>query len=135
LNSRLKPGQRCPLHSRTDCCGRAPEKPREGKYPKRFGVTYFPDGREKCTPAKLRERKEALIRGGHHTECRACGKTFDDYRDIELAHIVPKGMNGGKHDDSWSNITLLCVACNRECGSRTLADYLVWRREKGLPTP
>lgn len=133
MNSRLKAGKVCPLHRRRDCCGRGPVKPRISKHPQRFGVTYMADGREVCTPAKLRERKDRLIQD--HPMCAGCGERFTDYSEIELAHKVSKGANGGKRDDRWPNLCLMHKSENREQGSRTLDQYLAWRREKGLTTP
>ena len=46
-----------------------------------------------------------------------------------------KGAGGHKHDSRMSNLVLMHWAENREQGSRSLADYLAWRREKGLPVP
>jgi hypothetical protein len=93
----------------------------------------MPDGREVCTPAEMRRRKMTMIR--EDLPCAACGKPFDDFRDIELAHIESKGVGGGKRNDARRNLVLMHKAENREQGSRSLADYLVWRKEKGLPTP
>lgn len=134
MNSRLKAGQPCPLHrGRKDCCGRAPFTPRPGKNPQRFGITFMADGREICSPAKLRERKDQMIRRGD--SCGFCGEAFTDYSEIELCHDKSKGSGGFKKDDSWGNIFLGHKAENCEQGSRPLADYLALRREKGLPTP
>jgi len=132
---KLGRNQLCPLHKRRDCCGRAEFV----RYPKpknlsRNGVTTDPDGREKCTPAVLRARKNMLLNRPHPT-CAACGEEFTDYRDVELAHKESKGNGGFKHDDRWPNLCLMHLAENREQGSRSLADYLQWRREKGLQVP
>jgi len=63
----------------------------------------------------------------------ACGSEFTDYRDVELAHRESKRMGGSRRDDRFSNLVLMHAVENREQGSRSLADYLAWRIEKGLP--
>lgn len=133
MNSRLKPRELCPLHRRRDCCGREPLKPKTPKHPRRNGITYMADGREVCTPAVLKKRKFMMVAANPF--CAGCGEKFEDYREVELGHKVSKGMGGGRRDDSWSNLVLLHRDENREQGSRTLADYLLFRKEKGLPTP
>ena len=123
---------KCPIHGGYFCCGRERPAYKPGQYAKN-GVTQLPDGREICSPAEKRRRKDKLLKSD--PVCAACGKVFDDYRDVELAHINSKGMNGWKTDDSWSNLCLMHRDENREQGSRPLLDYLRWRIEKHLPVP
>jgi hypothetical protein len=131
--SNLRKNELCMLHKRRDCCGRA-ESVRYKKPQNRSinGVTKYPDGREKCSLAVLRARKNILLNRPHPV-CAACGEEFTDYRDVELAHKESKGLGGSKHDDRWPNLCLMHKSENREQGSRSLADYLAWRIEKGLP--
>jgi len=56
--------------------------------------------------------------------CLACGEKFTDYSEVELAHRESKGMGGGRRDDSWTNLYLMCAKGNREQGSRSLERYL-----------
>lgn len=124
---RLRANEKCPLHGGLYCCGRERPAYEPGKYAQ-HGVTKFPDGREKCSPSELTRRKGILLK--RDPVCAACGRTFDDYRDVELAHVESKGMGGGKHDDRWENLVLMHLEENREQGSRSLSDYLAWRIEK-----
>jgi 5-methylcytosine-specific restriction endonuclease McrA len=126
----LPKNAKCPLHGGYYCCGR--ERPAADPYV-RHGVKKHDDGRETCTPAELRRRKNMLLKSD--PVCAACGKVFDDYRDVELAHKESKGMNGWKTDDSWENLCLMHRDENREQGSRPLTEYLKWRIEKRLPVP
>lgn len=128
--TRLRTAQLCPIHSRRDCCGREnlPPKPKKYETDNR-GVRKFPDGRERCSPSELRRRKETLLR--KDPVCAACGRNFDDYRDVELAHKVSKGQGGGKHDDSWENLCLMHSIENREQGSMSLEEYLILKKLQG----
>jgi hypothetical protein len=125
----LPKNAKCPIHGGYYCCGR--ERP-VGNYGS-SGVTVLEDGREKCTPAELRRRKDKLLKGD--PVCAACGQVFEDYRYVELAHKESKGMNGHKVDDRWGNLCLMHRNENHEQGSRSLTDYLKWRMEKRLPVP
>lgn len=126
--SRLRATQICPVHGKTTCCGREDFKPKPKKYETDCrGVRKLPDGRERCSPAILRQRKDTLLKRGDH--CAACDQPFDDYREVELAHKVSKGLGGGRRDDSWSNLCLMHKSANREQGSLSLEDYLA----KGIP--
>jgi 5-methylcytosine-specific restriction endonuclease McrA len=124
---------KCPLHGGYYCCGRARPSLETRKFPSHNGIIRYPDGREKCSPAILTFRKGVLLK--KNPFCAACGKLFDDYRDVELAHIECKGSGGFKHDDRWENLVLMHRDENREQGSRSLNDYLRWRIEKRLPVP
>jgi 5-methylcytosine-specific restriction endonuclease McrA len=126
----LPKNAKCPIHGGLYCCGRS--RPTADPYI-RHGVKKLDDGREICTPSELRRRKSILLK--RDPVCAACGKVFDDYRDVELAHIESKGLGGGKHDDRWENLVLMHRDENREQGSRSLNDYLRWRIEKHLPVP
>jgi 5-methylcytosine-specific restriction endonuclease McrA len=94
----------------------------------RPGLWRAPDGREKCSASELRRRKNRLL--NENPVCTACGRTFDDYRDVELSHKVSKGLGGSKHDDRILNLTLLHRNANRDQGSQDLETYL---KEKWKP--
>lgn len=129
-----------PAHrGRTDCCGRS-ERPARGpvSQPKWKsagpGIRLYPDGHIEMTPAALRRRKNWLLQQG--AVCEACKEPFDDYREVELGHREPKGMNGWKRNDSGLNTCLLHKSANRDQGSMPLDLYLAnkWKPEicKGL---
>ena len=132
---RLKAKEICPLHRRMDCCGRTSnsrplkDRNKHGIWQQiRPGLWRAPDGREKCSVSELRRRKNRLL--NENPVCAACGKTFDDYRDVELSHKVSKGLGGSKHDDRIANLSLLHRNANRDQGSMDLDVYL---REKWKP--
>lgn len=93
------------------------------------GVRQYPDGRIVKTPAALKRRKDYLLKIG--TRCAACGEVFDDYREVELAHIECKGNGGFKRNDADSNTTLLHKSANRAQGSLDLETYMAsyWKPE------
>lgn len=133
---KLKAKQLCPLHRRRDCCGRSEfvryaQPQHEIKY--RFvapGVKLYPDGREVCSKAVLRRRKDSLIRTGQG--CIACERPFTEYDEVELAHKESKGIGAVKRRDNWDNICLMHRDENREQGSRDLETYLADPNRIGL---
>ena len=129
----LRKNEKCPIHGGFFCCGRERPSLEARKFASVNGIVRYPDGREKCSPSVLGYRKGVLLK--KHPFCAACGELFEDYRDVELAHVKSKGAGGGKHDDRWENLTLMHRDENREQGSRSLTDYLKWRMEKRLPVP
>lgn len=128
----------CPIHRRRDCCGRS-EVHRYSQAKKTthgiwedigHGRSRARDGsgREKFSPAAKRRRKEKLLK--LKTPCAACGVQFDDYREVELAHIHGKGLGGAFRDDGDRNTTLMCAKANRIQGGMDLAAYLkIWKPE------
>lgn len=61
--------------------------------------------------------------------CRYCDAPLNGGGEIE--HLTPISR-GGTH---WpANITLACFQCNKEKHSKTLEEYLTWRKQRGLPT-
>ena len=133
MKTKLRRNERCPLHGRFDCCGRELRKPKAPKYPTHNGVTTYPDGREECTPAILRRRKDKLIRFKPY--CGICEilnpekSQFTEYDEIELSHKESKGHGGFKHDDRIENLFLAHKACNRDQGSRSFDDYIAMKLE------
>lgn len=134
---RLRKNELCPLHRSRFCCGRGTriESKRKSRDWELIapGVRRYKDGREACTDAELRRRKHHLLKTA--PVCYGCKERFLDYRDAELAHIVSKGMNSWKRDDSMSNLVLLCVVTNRDCGSRNLDEYIAEHRAANKPLP
>ena len=132
---RLKPKEKCPLHGKVDCCGRSEmvryaQPKHELKYRMvEPGVREYPDGRQVCSQSALKRRKDRLIM--QSPICAACGETFADYGQIELAHRIGKGAGGHKHDSRFSNICLLHALANRMQGSLDLDIYLkeYWKPE------
>lgn len=115
----------------TTCCGRG-DAPVRGKksVPKwrtiGAGIRQYPDGHIERTPAALARHKDKLLRRGER--CACCGEAFDDYREVELAHIESKGSGGWKRQDADSNLTLMHKSANRIQGSMSLEAYLaVWK--------
>ena len=130
----LKPNQRCPIHKRLDCCGRRGVAVRGPmKMPKWKaigpGIKLFPDGHIERTPAALKRRKDWLLQNGGR--CAACGEAFDDYRQVELAHMESKGVGGWKRQDADFNLVLMHKTTNRDQGSMDLQTYLntKWKPE------
>lgn len=132
--NRLKVNQPCPLHRNSRTCSCHPEPvvkfQRERKIQSFGGIKKMPDGREVCSPAIRRQRKDRMMELG--LNCIACHKPFASYSDAELGHRNSKGMNGHKTDDSWGNIGLIHAWTNRDQGSMSLDDYLKKLAEKGV---
>ena len=61
--------------------------------------------------------------------CRYCGTPLEGEGEVD--HLTPISR-GGSNDAS--NLTLACLRCNREKGSKTFDEYLEWRRERDLKT-
>jgi hypothetical protein len=127
MRSKLKSGERCPLHHSIwcSCHGQTVDRqPLRSSGPvRRVDDPHYPRGyRELCSPAELKRRKDILIR--KDPSCIACGETFTEYAEIELAHKSGKGMGSGKRDDHWENLVLMHAWENREQGSRSLEQYL-----------
>lgn len=62
--------------------------------------------------------------------CEYCGSHFL----LETAHIIAKGMGGGKGPDIRENIVILCSNCHREHHEAKISDktlfQLAGRRER-----
>lgn len=118
MNSKLRKGERCPIHKSYFCCGRERAKRKQLESVIRVMDDTHPRGyREECSEAELRRRKDALIVKGEG--CLYCSKPFEDYRQVELAHKQSKGMGGAKHDDHRDNLGLAHRWCNRANGSKS----------------
>lgn len=137
---KLKAKERCPIHGRRDCCGRSefnryaqPMHAAQGIWQPTGarGVSRSADGREKCTKAILRRRKDSMLRRGE--PCHACGEKFTDYSDVELSHLESKGIGGGRHNDAQVNLVLLHTVTNREQGSLSWDQYVISLDGKPFP--
>jgi hypothetical protein len=136
---RLKAKEVCPLHRSTKCCGRAPVNTAMSRRQSRAymmiapGIKRFPDGREVCSPAALKIRKDQKLRTSPY--CIFCGKEFSDYRDVDLCHIESKGMGGWRRNDSLNNLELGHRISNLDCGSRSIGEYMNDIRKAGKKFP
>ena len=74
------------------------------------------------TPSGLNRIREAL-----GDSCRYCGNAL--HGGGETDHLTPVARGG---TDALSNLTLACMPCNRAKLSKTLEEFLEWRRERGL---
>lgn len=142
MNRLMRPKERCPLHGRRDCCGRSeyvryaqPRHASERTWVKvRPGLFRSTDGREKCSKAEMKRRKDRMLR--ENPICGACGEGFKDYYDVELSHRESKGIGGARRDDSLPNLYLMHTRGNRAQGSRDLEEYLADCKLRGVgPCP
>lgn len=123
MNSKLRKGERCPIHKSFFCCGRERKKPeRQTAAVIRVMDDHHPRGyREICSEEELRRRKHELI--AKDEGCLYCSDPFDDYRQVELAHKQSKGLGAAKfgafHDDHRENLGLAHKPCNRRNGSKS----------------
>ena len=61
-------------------------------------------------------------------KCRYCGEALRS--GGELDHLTPVSRGGS---GQAGNITLACMPCNRNKHSKTLPEYLNWRKARRLP--
>lgn len=135
---RLRKSEICPLHRSKVCCGRGGVNITSKRQSHAYievapGVHRYPDGRERCSPAALKKRKDALLR--QRSLCIFCGQPFTDYRDVDLCHVESKGMNGWRRDDSIANLELGHRISNIDCGSRSIGEYIKEVRKAGKKFP
>lgn len=76
-----------------------------------------------CTITELR-----LIRERQADRCAYCGVSL--HGGGEKDHILPLSKGGTNHA---RNIVLACTTCNRDKSNKTVAEFLSWRRDRGLP--
>jgi 5-methylcytosine-specific restriction endonuclease McrA len=121
----LRKNERCPIHSRFDCCGREASKQMPRRHPIKGPVTRIPDEhaargyREIRSPGEMRKLVHRKVKE-QQGKCAECGKDFQDIREAVPDHIEPKGMGGQWRDDHPSNIRATCVPCNNEKGSKRI---------------
>src|SRR4051812_45609385 len=104
MPKRLRKGEICPIHRSKFCCrgGVTIESKRKSRHYDMVapGVRRYTDGREVCSDAELKRRKDYLLKASRF--CCACEQRFDDYREVELAHVESKGTGSWKRDDRFS---------------------------------
>jgi hypothetical protein len=137
MPKRLRKGEICPIHRSKFCCrgGVTIESKRKSRHYDMVapGVRRYTDGREVCSDAELKRRKDYLLKASPF--CCACEQRFDDYREVELAHVESKGTGSWKRDDRFSNLRLLHMSTNRDCGSLNLDEYMTAVRKAGRKFP
>ncbi len=80
-------------------------------------------------PGSYTEYDVALIRIKLSDCCFYCGARLKG--GGEKDHITPLSKGGS----NWpSNITLACLSCNRDKYDKSVAEFVVWRKERGLKT-
>jgi 5-methylcytosine-specific restriction endonuclease McrA len=67
------------------------------------------------------------IRSALNDRCAYCGNSLEGGGEID--HKTPVSKGGVNSPD---NLTLACRTCNRDKHSKTLAEFVAWRRERGL---
>lgn len=57
--------------------------------------------------------------------CTYCGAK----ENLTLDHVIPRSKGGG-HDDF--NLVTCCRSCNTSKGTKSVTEFIEWRRQKGL---
>src|SRR6185437_784709 len=139
---KLRTGERCPIHRRMDCCGRktrvqqrwrpnpvardfanerskrTAERRRSFERVRRIEDAHHPRGyREICSAAELR-RRLLLKLEAQNGFCAICNEEIEDVREAAADHIEPRGMGGGRRDDSLDNLQATHARCNFAKGSK-----------------
>jgi hypothetical protein len=126
----LGKNERCPIHSRFNCCGRDAKKINSfSKTPKfKAPVTkvddeHHPRGyreiRNKAEMKKLLHRKIREQKGlCPDPEMGGCGQPFENIADVVPDHIDPRGNGGAWRDDHQDNIQAMHRWCNSAKGSK-----------------
>lgn len=128
---KLPTQRRCPIHNRTNCCGREDRKKRiaNARHVQIApGVTkildeHHPRGfrihRSKAAMRDLLMRKVKEQNGKcYWQESTLCPITFKDFREVTPDHIQPRCMGASWRDDDESNVAASCAYCNHDKGSR-----------------
>jgi 5-methylcytosine-specific restriction endonuclease McrA len=121
MSNRLRSRELCPLHHSYFCpCHAGGSRVALGRFQVAVEIIEDPRSvrgfREICSAHELRRRKHILLE--RHPFCYYCKKKFTLYAEVELAHLIPKGMNGCFRDDAMENLALAHMTCNRENGSK-----------------
>lgn len=120
--------KRCPIHKRTDCCGRTPKSVQKSKKWTQIGPGVFriedsrhPRGyRVRRSPAALRDLVDKKITE-QNCICSICGEPLTDRREVGADHVDLRGSGGAWRDDHEENIAAAHNTCNLEKGSRRTA--------------
>lgn len=120
--------KRCPIHKRTDCCGRTSKSVQKSKKWTQIGPGVFriedprhPRGyRIRRSPAAMRYLvdKKIIAQEG---KCSICRTEFTDRREVGPDHVEPRGAGGAFRDDHEDNIEAAHNLCNLAKGSRRIA--------------
>lgn len=132
---KLKPKERCPLHGRRDCCGRAEVhryvRIKHSKWQQvRPGVRRFWDEnlgkwRYRLSPGEMRK----LVAKKCHEQngiCPICDLPMEDFREVGPDHIEIRKSGGAWRDDSEKNVRAAHNVCNVARGSKP-ADWKLTR--------
>jgi 5-methylcytosine-specific restriction endonuclease McrA len=97
------------------------------KKPPKPAVRVMKDGREICDQLTKAGRDEYTRRKRWAWEdqkhiCAICHKPLT-WADTTADHIQPRGMGGGRRDDSQKNLAAVHWKCNAERGSKTSGYY------------
>ena len=76
-----------------------------------------------------RDNKHKLF-GKQEGLCKGCNEAFP-FKFMEVDHILPKSKGG---TDAFKNLQVLCSHCNKSKGSKTMAEWNAWRKQKGFST-
>jgi 5-methylcytosine-specific restriction endonuclease McrA len=63
-------------------------------------------------------RDEVMLRDS--LTCQRCGRTFEDSRPLEAAHIVARAEGGSDEPD---NLRALCIACHSDVDGWDVGDF------------
>lgn len=127
---KLKTNERCPIHGRRNCCGRADRLKTILPNPRKF-ASFEPGVHRIDDPVHPRGYRERRSRSAmrrllnkkiveQNRICPLCQREFYDYQDIVPDHIEPRGMNAARRDDHPDNIQAAHRLCNLEKGSKRL---------------
>ncbi len=83
---------------------------------------------ERATSGEISVTRIKALRVLLDHKCRYCGRPLTS--EYEVDHLTPISRGGTNSD---GNMTLACLSCNREKGSKVLTEYYEWRKERGLP--
>ncbi len=61
--------------------------------------------------------------------CGGCLDEFTQWMNMEIDHVVPLSRGG---TNEFSNLQVLCKACNRLKGTGTMDDLIIRLKKKGL---
>lgn len=127
---RLGRRDRCPLHHRFDCCGRAAKKksPIKSTWVKIGPGTFKIDDPHHPRGYRVRRSKSAMKKlviekvGEQENLCCDCGKPFTDMAEVTPEHLTPRGIGAAWRDDHEDNIGAAHSWCNVEKGSRRIPN-------------
>ena len=78
----------------------------------------------------IRTNKRHAIYKRDDLTCVYCGNSVED-QVMTLDHVVPQELGG---DNSASNLVTCCKTCNCMKGSKTIRQFFVYLRDRGIDT-